>query len=429
MDFSPSASNNENRQIYYGYWLIVAAFVAQFVSVGVQNYVIGPFLTPMTDELGWTRAQYTLPRTIGQIVMAFSGFFIGTYVDRLGARRFMMAGVFVLATALYLLSLITTLWQWILLNGVLLTMGSALIGNLVVNVTLSKWFVEFRGRAIALAAMGVSFGGVLLTPLVTYIIDSGGWRLAWQFLSLGAIICVIPAAFAMRRAPEDYGLLPDGRSQADALAGLTHKATADFENSITRRQALHTSSFYMLVLAFGLFGITIQVMLLQTVPLLTDAGFSRATAAMMITLASVPALLSKPLWGWLIDGLEAKPLAATSAGLTGLSLFIIVLSVQTGSQIWMYVGFIMLGLGWGGMIPLQEVIWASFFGRRYLGSVRSAALPFSILLTSGAPLATSYYYDVMGNYDGAIIFVGSANLVSAAMILWIPKPAANNKSI
>ncbi len=82
-----------------------------------------------------------------------------------------------------------------------------------------------------------------------------------------------------------------------------------------------------------------------------------------------------------------------------------------------------LGFGWGGMIPLQEVIWANFFGRRYLGSVRSAALPFSILLTAGAPLATSYYFDIMGNYDGAILMVGSANLLSGVMLALLRKPA------
>jgi hypothetical protein len=82
-----------------------------------------------------------------------------------------------------------------------------------------------------------------------------------------------------------------------------------------------------------------------------------------------------------------------------------------------------LGFGWGGMIPLQEVIWASFFGRRYLGAVRSAALPFSILLTAGAPLATSYYFDIVGNYDGAILVVGSANLLSAVMLACLRKPA------
>jgi MFS family permease len=411
-----------NNRIYYGYWLILAAFVAQFVSVGVQNYVIGPFMIPMTEEMGWTRAEYTLPRTLGQVVMALTGFYIGTYVDRFGARRFMFAGVFILSIALYLLGQINHLWQWVLLNGVILTVGAALIGNLVVNVTLAKWFVLFRGRAVAFAAMGVSFAGVLLTPVTTYIIDTEGWRVTWEYLAVGTLFCIIPVALVMRRTPEDHGLLPDGHTNEDVLAGKTSIAMADFANSLTRREAVRTSSFYMLVLAFGLFGITIQVMLLQTIPFLTDENFSRTSAALMITVASVPALLSKPVWGWLIDGLDAKPLAATSAALTGASLFLIVLSVQAGALFWVYVGFAILGLGWGGMIPLQEVIWASFFGRRYLGSVRSAALPFAILLTAGAPLATSYYHDVIGNYYGAILVVAVANLASALMILRIPNP-------
>ena len=411
-----------DNQIYYGYWLIAAAFVAQFVSVGVQNYVIGPFMIPMTEELGWTRAEYTIPRTLGQVMMAFTGFVVGGYVDRHGAKRFMLAGVFILAIALYLLGLIEYLWQWIILNGLVLTVGAALIGNLVVNVTLAKWFVDFRGRAIAFAAMGVSFAGVILTPAVTFIIDSEGWRVAWQLLAFGALICVIPVSLCMRRAPEDYGLLPDGMTEEDVQAGKATKAMQDFTNSMTRREALHTTSFYLLVLAFGLFGITIAVMLLQTVPFMTDAGYSRTTAAMMITVASIPALLSKPIWGWLIDDLQPIPLAATSAALTAASLFIIVFTVQAGATFWVFAGFAILGLGWGGMIPLQEVIWASFFGRRYLGSVRSAALPFSLLLTAGVPLATSYYYDVVGNYDGAIITVAIANLISAAIILAIPRP-------
>ncbi|MCH8257300.1 MAG: hypothetical protein IIA75_05280 [Proteobacteria bacterium] len=83
-----------------------------------------------------------------------------------------------MAIEFYLLALIEYLWQWIILNGLVLTVGAALIGNLVVNVTLAKWFVDFRGRAIAFAAMGVSFAGVILTPVVTFVIDSEGWRVA-----------------------------------------------------------------------------------------------------------------------------------------------------------------------------------------------------------------------------------------------------------
>ena len=411
-----------SRPIYYGYWLIVAAFIAQFVSVGAQSYVIGPFMIPMTTELGWTRAEFTLPRTIGQVVMAFTGFFIGSLVDRKGARGFMLGGVVILSVALFLLSKVNALWQWILLNGVVLTIGASLIGNLVVNVTLAKWFVDFRGRAIAFAAMGVSFAGVLLTPLATWAIDLYGWRTGWQLLSIGAFIFVVPTALAMRRSPEDYNLNLDGKSDHQVSQGFAQQAEDDFNNSMTRAQALRSLTFYWLVIAFGMFGITIQVMLIQTVPFMTDAGYDRTTAALMITIASVPALVSKPIWGWLIDGLQPKPLASISAAITGGSLFVIVYGAHVASLPILITGFAVLGFGWGGMIPLQEVIWASYFGRRYLGGVRSAAMPFSIMLTAGAPLATSYYYDVFGDYNGAILIVAVANMLSAVLILFLKKP-------
>jgi hypothetical protein len=85
-----------------------------------------------------------------------------------------------------------------------------------------------------------------------------------------------------------------------------------------------------------------------------------------------------------------------------------------------YCGFFALGCGWGGMIPLQEVIWASFFGRRFLGAVRSAGLPFSLVLGASAPLLVSLYFDKVGNYDGAFFAIAGVNLIAAAMILLIP---------
>lgn len=410
------------QRIYYGYWLIAAAFLAQFIAMGMQNYILGPFMVPMTEELGWTRAEFTTPRTLGQVVMAMTGFFIGTRVDRFGARPFMLVGTILLSASLFALSFVTSLTGWIIINGVVLTIGASLLGNLVVNVTLSKWFVDFRGRAVAWAAMGVSFAGVILTPLSSWAIDTYGWRDAWQTLALVALVLVLLPALAMRRRPEDFGLHPDGRSKTDIDGGLGEKAALDFANSLTRGQAIRTSTFYMLVTAFGLFVITIQVMLLQTVPFVTDAGFDRNTAALMITVASIPALLSKPIWGWLIDGLDAKPLAAISVAATGISLFVIVFAAQSGSLNLLIAGFALMGFGWGGMIPLQEVIWATFFGRRYLGAVRSAALPLTLLITASSPIATSYYRDVVGNYDGAIITVGVLNLVSAVMIMMLKKP-------
>jgi MFS family permease len=198
---------------------------------------------------------------------------------------------------------------------------------------------------------------------------------------------------------------------------------------MTRQEALRTWVFYCLVFSFGLFSINIVVMLLQTVPYLTDSGFTRAEAAYAITIASIPAMLSKPVWGYFIDRLPAKPLAALGASGTGLALFAIVASVNSGSLFWIYLSYVLLGLGWGGMIPLQEVIWGSYFGRRYLGAVRSAALPFALLLGAGAPLLVSYYHDQTGTYTGALLVVAALNLLSGIFVQLIPPPKVRGAQV
>jgi OFA family oxalate/formate antiporter-like MFS transporter len=409
-------------RVYYGYWLVAAAFIAQFVAVGSQNYVIGVFFKPMTDDLGWTRSEFTLSRTLGQLVMAFTGFFIGAYVDRHGGRRLMTAGVTVLAAALLLTSWVQTLWQWLILNGLILTVGAAMVGNLVVNVTLSKWFVEKRGRVVGFAAMGVSFAGIVLPPLMTVIVDAWGWRAAWRVLAIGAAALIYPISLMMRRAPEDHGLYPDGKTAAQVAAGQGRAAAIDYASSLTRREALHTASFYLIVLAFSLFALSISVMLLQTIPFMTDAGYSRGVASLMITLTSIPALLTKPIWGYYMDRTPPKRLAALGAAMTGISVMVIVLGVRASLDTLVFAGFFVLGCGWGGLIPLQEVIWASFFGRRFLGAVRSAGLPFSLALSASGPLLVSLYYDSHGNYNGAFLIVAALNLVAAVLMLFVPRP-------
>ena len=409
------------NRIYYGYYLIGAAFIAQFVAVGSQNYIVGAFFKPMTTDLDWTRSEYTIGRTVGQFVMAFTGFFIGGHVDKHGGRRLMFIGIAILSAALYALSFTRELWQWIVLNGLILTVGAAMIGNLVVNVTLSKWFVERRGWAVSMASMGVSMAGVLLTPAITEVIDNWGWRAAWRVMAIGSAALIVPTAFLMRRAPEDHGWNPDGRSDEQMATGMGDRARAEFAMSMTRRQAIRTPTFYMLVIGFGMFGVTIGVMLLQTIPFMTDAGYSRATASLMITMSSIPALLSKPVWGYAMDHWDPKKLASAGALITGCSMVVITAAVNVNGDPFVYLGFFLLGCGWGGMIPLQEVIWASYFGRRYLGAVRSAGLPFALILGAGSPLLVSIYFDHVGNYNGAFLAVAALNIAAAAMLLFIPK--------
>ncbi len=416
------------RYIYYGYWLVVAGFIAQFIAVGAQNYVFGVFVTPMTEEFGWGRSEFVLARTFGQIVMAMTGFIIGAQIDRHGGRRLMRIGIVILFAAMFATSYVQTLWQWWLLNGLILSVGAAMIGNLVVNVTLSKWFVERRGRMVGFASMGVSFAGIAITPFAAFLVDAFGWRDAWRVLALCALLIIVPLSFLIRRAPEDYGLHPDGKSDEEVAQGGGEAAARDFASSLTRGEALRTSAFYMVVVAFGLAMIAISVMLVHTIPFMEDAGHSTPFAAFMITVASIPALLLKPVWGYFIDKADVQKISLIGFALNAIALTTIVFSVRAGTEPAIILGFFLLGCGWSGFIPLQEVVWGTFFGRRYLGAVRGAGLPFSLALGAGAPLFTAYYFDTVGNYDAAFLTIAALSIVGGTILQFARRPTRERSS-
>ena len=410
------------RRIYYGYWIVGAAIVAWFVSVGTQAPVSGVFLKPMTEELGWTRSEFIGAMTVGQFLMAFTGFFIGVYVDRYGARALMVAGVTLAAMSMFMISQVTELWQWLLLRGVLSSVGAALMGNLVVNVTLAKWFVEKRGMAISFASMGVPLGIGIAPPLLTAFVDEFGWRAGWRVLAIAAWLLLYPVAMIMRRQPEDYGLHPDGKSDEEVRAGGGAAAAADYANSFTRSEALRTPALYLTVLAFGLSSVALGSVLMQAIPFLTDEGFDRSSAALMMTAYAVTSWAGKPAWGFLLDRTTPRYLASFAFASQAVAVIVIMLGATAGSLPLVAGGFLLFGVGGGGAVPLQEVIWASYFGRRYLGAVRGVGLPLSLTISASAPIGASYYFDTVGNYHGAFFAVAALTGLAAFIIMLSRKP-------
>ena len=406
--------------MFYGYWIVIGAVVAQFVTIGAQTSVIGVFVKPMTEELDWTRTEFFLAETVGQAVMACAGFFIGAYVDRFGARPLMLIGAVIAAVALFLAAEVTELWQWMVLRGMFAMLGAALAGNLVVNVTLAKWFVSKRGRALAIASMGVSLAGVFWPPVMTALTDEFGWRAGWRVMAVVFIVLITPVAMFMRRAPEDEGLHPDGATAAEHSSSTA--AAADFANSLTRREAVRTRTLYMVIAAFGLGVVGVFVMLTQSIPFLTDEGFSRRTASFTLVAMSLPALISKPIWGFILEKVDPRPLAAIGFAVSAVAALLILFAAKAGSVPLLLAGYALVGVGFGGQIPIQEVTWASFFGRRYLGAVRGVAMPFSFLLAAGSPLAVAAYFDQVGNYDGAFYGISALWVAATVLILFVRKP-------
>jgi MFS family permease len=218
------------------------------------------------------------------------------------------------------------------------------------------------------------------------------------------------------------GLHPDGKSDEDMATGGGAAAIADFSNSFTRQQALRTRVLYLLILAFGLASLSMITMIVLTIPYLTDSGFSRGTAALMVSVLAIPAAISKPVWGFMGDRWSDRLSTSLSFAMNAGGLLLIVAATIAHAVPPLAIGYFIVGWGIGGQIPLQETIWGSYFGRRYIGAVRSAAMPFTMLFSAAGPILVASYYDHVGDYNGAMYGVAAAWAAAAIVILFARRP-------
>lgn len=414
---------------YYGYWILGGAFLSQLISVGMMTSVVGTFVGPMTTDLGWQQSEFFLATGVSRVVTAVMGFFVGTYLARWGVRRFQIAGGICLAFGLFISGSVTETWQWWLIRGFIFTAGAAMVGNLVVNVTMSKWWVTKRGRMIGFSSMGVSFAGVIFPTIGVFLVETFGWQMAWRILGVIALLVIVPVAFIMKSQPEDHGWLPDGLTDEDDEEDTTSAQSvqraavrADFDNSFTRKEAMRTKALYLIVLGFGVGGVGIQVVLVQMLPFLEEESFSSGTAALLVAVMSGGALVCKPFWGWTTDHWAPNRGAAVAFIMAGVGMALVVIFAHQGALVPLLFAFGLLGWGFGGQIPLQETIWASYFGRRYIAEVRSMAMPLALIIGATSPLIVAYYRDAVGNYIGVFFGVAGCWLAGALIISFVKPP-------
>ena len=133
--------------------------MSQFTWMAIGPTVVGVFLRPVVDDLGWQVWQFTLAMSLAAATGALSGIVAGEVVDRRGPRPLMLLGAAVTTACFIGLSVQSDLWIFLTLHAITGLAGWTLFGALVVNAAVSKWFVERRGWALAIGSIGVSLAG------------------------------------------------------------------------------------------------------------------------------------------------------------------------------------------------------------------------------------------------------------------------------
>jgi OFA family oxalate/formate antiporter-like MFS transporter len=379
--------------VFYGWVVLACLCCAGFARQGPAVATLSVFVEPLTREFGWSRTALSGAVSLGGLLAAIAAPLIGPVLDRRGSRLVLCAAVLVNGIALLLLSLTPSLLVFYVLFCVA-RMNWAAPFELGLYGALNNWFVRRRATASAVATLAQQSGLVAMPLLASFAMLQYGWRAGW--LALGAatlLIGFVPAWLLLVRRPEDLGLLPDG-----AIAQADPHPTASAavpEPAFSRRQALRTGSFWLLLLYTVLvFPVQAGVSLHQA-PFLIERGIDPTIAAIIVGFFSAMSAVATVVCGALPRRLPIRyPLAATG-GLMTLGVLLL-LGVQAAPQAYLAAG--LFGFGIGAILTLLPVAWADYFGRAHFGAIRGIALPAQVLSQAAGPLLSGVLHDLTGDY-------------------------------
>ena len=413
------------RKIFYGWYIVGVGFICYLGSSFALSSTLSIFMKPLTAEFGISRGVFSFARSGEVMLSSVIAALVGPLIDSHGARWLITTGALVAGTGFILLSQVQEFWQFMVIRWVPITVGDTLIGYMVVNVMISRWFIRKRGRAIAIANTGNGLAKASMPLLAVGLFALVGWRNTWMVFGLLTLaLVVLPAVLLVRRSPEDMGLQPDGAvtpprpapGEAPDRAALRQ---IDVDIPWTRREAVGTSTFWLLVVTYGTVTFGIIGLNLHIHPYMTDIGYSPEIAATVMGMMALTQMAGNLVWGVVGEHIDVRKAAAVQFLLQVCGLGLALAPMGPAS---VYLGFLIYGFGLGGILVIRELLWANYFGRVSLGRVRNLGIMITRAFTTVGPPFFGFFHDYTGSYFLSFSVFICALLLSAFLILVVRPP-------
>ncbi len=406
---------------FYG-WVIVG--VAGLNNFGGNIFGLGTlsvFIKPIGDEFGWSRTVLSGAINVGIVTVILLSPLAGWFVDRYGPRIVLTASSAVVGLAAIGLSQVNGPLTFYLALGT----GRGLFSGAISVATIAavaNWFIRRRGRAMSIYMIAPSFSFIVLPLVSQALIVQWGWKTAW--VSLGLMVwglAVLPSYFMLIRRPEDVGQLPDGGPVSTVTPPKRSRNPygATQEPQWTLREAIRTQTFWLVTVATSLLSLCLGGVQLHLVAYLISRGLSSTVGSMAISIVGGGMAIGTLLWGYLSDRFSTKSVfTVVSTCFTGvIVLLLLISSVPMAMSV-----SVLLGVCLGGILVMQSLAYANYFGRPSLGAIRGIAHSFQVMGQAVGILMAGIIFDTTGSYTAAVVTFAALSMVAVVFTMLAQVP-------
>jgi MFS family permease len=394
----------------YAWTRLCAALVLSAIGgVGMWSVIVA--LPAVQAEFGVARSAASLPYTMTMICFGFGGILMGRLSDRLGIFVPVAGGAVCLGLGYAVASGATSLWQFILAQGLLVGVASSVsFAPLIADTSL--WFTRRRGMAVAIIASGSYLAGTVWPPVVQHFIETGGWRSTYRGIAVFCVTAMVPLALALRRR--------------SPLTGRT-TATPHVTSWSSRPLGMSPATLQTLLVIAGLSCcVAMSMPQVHIVAYSHDLGHGAARGAQMLSLMLGFGIVSRLVSGWICDRIGGRRTLLLGSALQAAALALFLPFDGSAS---LYVVSALFGLAQGGIVPAYAVIVRECFPPQEAGVRVSTVLMATVFGMALGGWLSGATFDLTGSYQLAFlngILWNLLNLAIAVSLLRRPgRPAAH----
>ena len=411
----PFAARILPKTVFYGWYIAVGCAVLSFVGVGVGYYGLAVFLKPLKDEHQWSTTAVSGATGLYFSVSGLTSGFVGPRIDRSGPMAFMAIGIFISGVAAALIGVVDELWQLYLVYTIM-AVAFGMSSAVATNAIMTRWFVRRRARAMSVSSTGVSVGGVILSPLISKLVDIGGVELAAPMMGLLVIVVALPTLFlVIAWDPKDMGLKADGN-----LPPLPPSATTLLSDAVQQRrwtitEARRTIGFWAILIAFLLVLLAQTGYVFHQISFLEDRLGSRSTAAFALSVTALGSIVARLAVGVFADNIDKRKLTVVLFVVQATAILLI---IHTNNIAATWALTLVFGFTIGNVYMMQSLLVGELFGIVSFGAIFGVINLVGQVGAGAGPFGIGYLHDRTGGYGIPFTVTAILTYLAAGVILF-----------
>ncbi len=405
------------KQKIHPAWIIaVITFFTLFATAGFRS-APSVLILPLEEDLGWRRDVISAAVAINVLFYGFTAPFAAALMERFTVRKVVMAALFTVGTGALGTIWMTKSWQFMLLWGVVVGIGTGSMALVFAATIANRWFVKKRGLVVGILTAAAASGQLVFLPGLSKLAVDPGWRASSLVIALAAYVMVPLIYFLLKESPESINTTPYGAA-SDWQPPVLDKGNAARNAIDSLKAAMKVRNFWYLSGSFFVCGLSTSGLIgTHFIPAAHDHGMVTVTAASLLALIGVFDVVGTIFSGVLTDRIDPRKLLFFYYFTRGLSLFLLPSILFSTLHASTLVFIIFYGLDWVATVPPTVLLC-----RQVLGPDKGAIIYGCVFAAhqvggSIAALGAALLRVKFGDYASAFYITGLLCVITSYFVL------------